>query len=344
LLEGKSDRELKAAREIGVVSKPEPEEGESGDHTQRTKNEPPLIKRLKSLYRGANALSGGRLAVLRDALDSFAQARGSEAAAGMAYYAVFSLFPLLLALVAGGSFVLDKQTVLDRVVSLVSEAFPVSRQLITQNLQQIIKLRGPVGLVGLVGAIWSGSGVFAILSQNVNSAWTDAAPRNFLQDRLLALAMVGAVAVLLLLSLAATTLTDVLSRLQIPLGGGVAIYDTPLWTIASFLIPWSFLFLLFVTLYRWLPNAEVPWSAALWAGLVIAVIWQIAVRAFAFYVGSGLARYQVVYGSLGTIVALMFWIYVASWITFFGAHLSAAINRYERAKPKNHDLEALPED
>jgi membrane protein len=325
------------------VSKPDPEGGESGDRKQQAKGDPPLIKRLKAIYEAANRLSGGRLDIVRDALDSFARARGSEAAAGMAYYAIFSLFPLLLALVAGGSFVLDRQTVMDRVISLASRVFPVSLQLITQNLQQIIKLRGPVGLVGLVGAIWSGSGVFTVLSQNVNRAWTDAAPRNLLQDRLLALGMIGGIVLLLLLSLAATALSGILSQLQIPLGGGVSIYDTALWTVASFLIPWSFVFLLFVMVYRWLPNEEVPWSAALWGGLVAAMAWQIAVRAFAFYVSSGLARYQVVYGSLGTIVALMFWIYVASWITFFGAHLSAAINSYKRGRPEAHGPETVAE-
>jgi uncharacterized BrkB/YihY/UPF0761 family membrane protein len=38
-----------------------------------------------------------------------------------------------------------------------------------------------------------------------------------------------------------------------------------------------------------------------------------------------LVRYELVYGSLGTVVALMLWIYLGSWIAFFGAHLSAAI-------------------
>jgi membrane protein len=116
-----------------------------------------------------------------------------------------------------------------------------------------------------------------------------------------------------------------LARFDVPLWGDVSMYGTPLWTLLSNLIPWLFTFLLFMALYRWVPNVEVTWSASFWAACVVAIAWEIAANTFAWYVGSGLARYKIVYGSLGTVVALMFWIYVSSWIVIFGAHLSAVV-------------------
>jgi len=80
-----------------------------------------------------------------------------------------------------------------------------------------------------------------------------------------------------------------------------------------------------MALYRWVPNAKVRWSAAFWAALVVALVLEIAANAFAWYLSSGLARYRIVYGSLATVVALLFWIYLSGWIIIFGAHLSAAI-------------------
>ncbi len=298
----------------------------------------PLRDRIEAAFQRANDLSGGRLGTLRDAIDRFGKARGSEAAAGMAYYAIFSLFPLLLALVAIGSLVLDRQQIMDQVISLVSQAFPISQGLIRQNLERVVQLRGVVGLVSLVGAIWSATGVFTVLSRNINQAWTDAEPRSFVQNRLVALGMVGVLVLLLGLSVASTTAFNVLTQLRVPLGGGISIYQTPLWTIGSTLVPWLFTFLLFLALYRWVPNERVPWSAAFWAALVIATAWQIGASAFAWYVGSGLARYQLVYGSLGAIVALMFWIYLGSWLTFFGAHLCAAIARSIQRSQAGPDL------
>jgi membrane protein len=296
-----------------------------------------LQRRVKATFQRLDDLTGGRLGIVSDAIDSFSEARGAEAAAGMAYYAIFSLFPLLLALVAIGSLVLDRQQIMDQVTSLVSQAFPISRRLIEQNLQQVVQLRGAAGLISLVGTIWSATGVFSVLSRNINRAWTEAKPRNLLESRLVALGMVSILVLLLVLSVASTTAFNVLSQLQVPLGGGISIYQTPLWTVGSALVPWLFVFLLFLSLYRWVPNESVPWSAVSWAALVVAAAWQIVARAFAWYVGSGLARYQLVYGSLGAIVALMAWIYLGSWLTFFGAHLGAALARYQAAGAKGHD-------
>ena len=268
------------------------------------------------------------LGIIRDAIDSFGDARGSEAAASMAYYTLFSLFPLLLAFVAAGSYLLDRQQIFQQVVDLVSNAFPLSRSLIEENLRQVLKLRGAVGLIGLVVALWSASGVFAILARNINRAWTQEQLRGFLQSRVVALGMVGALAMLLIISLLLSTALNILSRLQVPLVNIESLYGTAVWTALADLVPWLFILLLFLALYRWVPSVEVKWSAAFWAALVVAVAWELAANAFAWYVGSGLARYRVVYGSLGTVVALLFWIYLSAWIIIFGAHLSAAVSRH----------------
>ena len=287
-----------------------------------------ITQQAKTAYKHANRLSGGVLGIIRDAIEGFTEAKGSETAASMAYYTLFSLFPLLLALVAGGSYLLDRQQVFQQVVDLISNAFPISQNLIEENLKQVLRLRGAVGLIGLAVAIWSASGVFAILTRNINRAWTDAEPRGFLQSRLVALGMVGSLAVLLVVSLLLSTALNVLSRSQVALVDLQSLYGTPIWTAISDVIPWLFIFFLFLALYRWVPNEEVPWKAAFSAALVVALAWEIAANAFAWYVSSGLARYQIVYGSLGTVVALLFWIYLSSWIILFGAHLSAAVARH----------------
>ena len=248
-----------------------------------------LKARAATIYRKANQRSGGVLGIVKGSVESFGDARGSQAAAGMAYYTLFSLFPLLLALVAAGSFFLDRQDVFQEVVDLVSNAFPISQNLIEVNLRQVLQLRGAVGLIGLGVALWSASGAFTVLTRNVNRAWAEAPPRGFLKKRLVALGMVGSLAVLLVLSLFASTALNVLSRLQVPLVDLESLYSTPLWTALSNLVPWFFLFLVFLALYRWVPNAELSWAAAFWAALVVALAWEIIANIFSWYVSSGLA-------------------------------------------------------
>jgi membrane protein len=284
--------------------------------------------RARAVYQRVDKLSGGSLGILRDTFDSFKEARGAEAAAGLAYYAFFSLFPLLIALVAVGSSVLKREQVYQQTVRFISEAFPTSQALIARNVQRILELRGAVGVFGLIGLLWSATGAFAILARNINRAWRNAKPRSFLEGRLVAVGMAGILAGFLALSLLSTTIANLLPRLEAPLWGSVSIYETSLWAVLSRFVPWFFSFSMFLALYRWTPSADVRWKAAVIGALIAALAWELVKGGFTWYLGSGLVRYELVYGSLGTVAALLFWIYISGYITLFGAHLSATVGRH----------------
>jgi membrane protein len=284
---------------------------------------------LSQLYRQLDTFSRGRLGILRRTLESFGGTRSAQSAAGMAYYAFFSLFPLALFLVAVTStiFVQDRERAVQQVVNLIGQAIPVSPDLIRNNIEQVLALRGTVGLIGAVGTLWSATGFFSILSSNINRAWPKAEQRNFLEQRLVALIMIAVLVVLLAVSLASTAILNFLPLRQISGLDSLFLRQALLWRFLTALVPWLFAFLLFLALYSWTPNTEVPWRAAGWAALIVSIVWQVAASAFTWYLRSGLAQYQLVYGSLGTIIALLFWIYLTSWCTLFGAHLSVAIAR-----------------
>jgi len=288
---------------------------------------------LDSFYDRVNGLSGGTLAVLGDTIDRFGEANAAHVAAGLAYYTMFSLFPLLLALIAAGSFFLEGELVQEQVVRSVTRVVPVSEELIRRNVEQVLERRGTVGLVGLLGLLWSGTGVFTVLVNHVNRAWTEAEARGFVEQRLLGLGigLVGVMAALLSLSLLSTPVLNVLPRLELALDGEIRILDTPLWTLIATGLPALVIFLIVLNLYRWVPNTTVRWSEAAWGAAFVSVAWEAAKRGFAWYVSSDLVHYRLVYGSLGAVVALLLWIYLTSWLILFGAHLSAAIARSHRS-------------
>jgi membrane protein len=286
-----------------------------------------LPNQVRTLYQRVDRLTGGVLSIFAEAVRHFGDVRAPQATASIAYYAVFSLFPLLIALISAGSFVLERDQVQQRVLDLAARAFPVAQPLIERNIQRVLELRGTIGVVALIGLLWSGMGVLTILAHNINLAWPQAKIRNFLERRLVALGMVGGLVVLLALSSIARTVLDVLARFSVPLGGGLTIYETPLWTVLSGVIPRLFAFLALLGLYKWVPNTAVRWLEAFWGALVATLAGEIATRGFTWYLSSGIVQYELVYGSLGAIVALMLWIYIGGWVTLFGAHLSAAVAR-----------------
>jgi membrane protein len=238
------------------------------------------------------------------------------------------LFPLLLVSIAGGSYFISTQQIYANVTQLVHRVIPVSTQLIDENLREVLEARGAVGILSLVTLLWSASGVFTNLAYNINLAWPSHPPK-FSKTGWLA----WGIEHIALLSVA----LDWVIKLAPFLSNWSA--SSPAgrwWRLISDLGTWLMIFLLFLALYRWIPTSRVRWNATIWGALTASLGWKVATAGFTWYLTSGFGRYQVVYGSLGAIVALLFLIFIVAVITLFGAHLSAAIDLWE--KNTNLDL------
>lgn len=284
---------------------------------------------LKEFYQNIDHLSGERINILKHALRTFTDKQAAQASAGLAYYALFSIFPLLLVFVAGGSYFLDSNQVFDTVTQFIQQALPISKQAINENLHEILEERGTAGILSILTLLWSASGMFTSLAYNINLAWPRASRRNFLQNRLVGLWMIVGLIGLIVLSLVLTWITHRLPFMEI-----ADTYPSTLFLLRliSGLGSWLVIFLVFLTLYHWIPTLRVKWSATMWGALIASLAWKAVTAGFSWYLGSSFGQYQLVYGSLGAIVAFLFLIYIISLITLFGAHLSAAIEGWEKDK------------
>jgi YihY family inner membrane protein len=162
---------------------------------------------IKDIFQNINHLSGDRLSILQTAIKTFTDKQAAQASAGLAYYTFFSIFPLMLVFVAGGSYFLDTHQVYNTVTQFIQQALPISRQVINENLEEILEQRGTAGIVSLLILLWSASGMFTNLAYNINLAWPRAARRNFLQNRLVGLWMIVGLIGLIALSLFLSWLT-----------------------------------------------------------------------------------------------------------------------------------------
>ena len=287
---------------------------------------------IKDFFQNINHISGDRLSILQTAIRTFTEKQAAQASAGLAYYTFFSIFPLMLVFIAGGSYFLDSHQVFNTVTQFIQQALPISRQVINENLEEILEERGTAGLVSLLILLWSASGMFTNLAYNINLAWPRAARRNFLQNRMVGLWMIVGLIGLIALSLFLSWMT---TRLPFIHMASTSAIDLFLLRILSAFGSWLMIFLVFLTLYHRIPNLRVRWSATIWGALIASIAWKAVTTGFSWYLGSSFGQYQLVYGSLGAIVAFLFLIYIISFITLFGAHLSAAIDSWEndRARP-----------
>ena len=279
---------------------------------------------LKAFYDKADDFSGGVLEIMRVAFMRFSEERGPEASASLAYYALFSIFPILLVIITVGSFFVDRGVLQQQLLDMLQGVVPGAEELVIGNIDQVLESRGAVTFVALVSLIWSSTGVFNILAKHINRAFPKATVPDFFKGRLMGFFMFVALGLLILLSLAASTLSGLIPVISIPFNDK-ALHETLFWQVGAFLVPVGLNLLMFWALYFWVPTVKVSQKAALLGGLVAGVAWELLNNAFTWYLSSGFSRYRLVYGSVGMIVALLFWIYMSALITILGAHLTASI-------------------
>lgn len=288
-----------------------------------------ILSTLEDAYRLTKKGLGSLFLVLRTAYRSFNITMSGETTASLAYYSLFSIFPLALLLIAVASNWLTAQTAQQRVIEYISEIIPISQDLIFNVIKEVVHRRGAFTLISLGSLVWSSSGFFNLLVRNINRPWIGMKPRHFVKTRLQALSIVLVLGSLFLVSILSTTGFEMLNKINFPLWREF-LAQTTLRSFLTQFLPQIVRLALLWSLYYWVPNTQVPRLSALAGAVFVSVSWWLLNNAFTWYLNSGFAHYDLVYGSLGRTITLMLWFYFGNYILVFGNHLSAAIARLTR--------------
>ncbi|GAB4284425.1 MAG: YihY/virulence factor BrkB family protein [Candidatus Rifleibacteriota bacterium] len=258
------------------------------------------------------------------------ETRVVEAAAAIAYYAIFSFFPLILFLIAFNASFLKSAEVQGQILKFAESYLPGSESLVKANINHLISSSSAVGILGTIVLLWSATLVFAGFSQNINLAWTNAKSRHFLVERLIGLMMIGILIIFLIVSIIINTLLDILPRFFPKL---FELYFEKMSGAHQILIdylPLLTIFGLFVIMYRYVPNVKVRWRESIGGALFSVLALEVTKMGFIYYLSLGTGSYRLVYGSLGAVVAFMLWIYISSFIILLGGHLCSALAYFFR--------------
>lgn len=266
----------------------------------------------------ANAMTDGLLSHMWQAIVRFSK-HGTREAAALSYYATFSLFPLLLLVIIVIGTALGPAAARNQIDSILRLFLPVNAaNFLQENIALALEQRGSFGLVAGVSLLWSSLGLFSSLSSALSRTFRDENPRNTWHQRLVGLAMMIALSVLLVASLAATVMFVLLDF--------VFFYQRSSWiSFGAFIIPLSLSVAIFAFLYRFIPRQRVRWDAIWVAAFIGGGLWELAKRLFTWYLDN-LASYNLVYGSVATMIVLMFWIYLTGIIVLLGAEICVSID------------------
>lgn len=261
---------------------------------------------------------------------------GGTLSAAIAYYGVFSLFPLCLILVAGVGIVArysefvqsEQQALLDHVAKNISPWLASELGTVLNGIQTQASVGGGVGLFMLVLAA---IGIFMQLENVFARVWHSPPPtetgwlagiRELLRSRLSAVLTLLAIGIMLVV----VFVTDVVLA-------GVHPYLTHLpmgrfaWKTVQTLVTIGCDTTLLATVYWVVPKTHVPWRAAFGGGLFAAVIWAVGRWLLLFFL---VGKSYSAYGILGVLMGVMIWYYFASVVIFLGAEFAHAVSEETR--------------
>jgi membrane protein len=246
----------------------------------------------------------------------------SMIAAGVAFYLMLAIFPMLAATVSIYGLVADPADV-QRNFEAVAGVIPEdARSIMVDQLTAVTSASGGQLGFGVVLSIaltlWSASrGVIAMITA-LNIAYDEKEKRSFIKLNAIALALTLALIVFMIVTLAVVVGLPVVI-------GYLNLGETVEWTIR--LARWPILavaiILALAVLYRYAPDRDAPrWRWVSWGAVVATAIWLLGSVAFSVYV-SNFADYNKTYGAMGAVIILLLWFNLSSYAVLLGAELNA---------------------
>jgi membrane protein len=265
--------------------------------------------------------------LLKDAFTGFANDKVVKLSGALAYFTVFSLGPMLIVIIFFADLFYGREaiegTIFGQIKGFVGASAAAQIQEIIRNAS--LSGKGPVtGVVGVVTLLIGATTVFAEIQDTINTIWgLKPKPKKgwikMLLDRLLSFSIVVSLGFLLLVSLVVTGLVEALSNRLSQIFPEIALL---LIYIFNLLITFSVVTLLFAIIFKVLPDARIKWRDVITGAMVTAGLFMIGKFAITFYIGS--TNVSTAYGTAGSFVVILLWIYYSSIILYFGAEFTKA--------------------
>ena len=267
--------------------------------------------------------------IFRKTMREFTNDQCPDLAAGLTYYAIFSMFPALLALVSLLGIFGQAEKTTAALLEIVQGVAPGQAvEMIRDPIQELTTspAAGFTLIIGLATAIWSASGYVTAFGRAMNRIYEIDEGRGFVKLRGTMLAVT--VASLIIVALLAAMLVisgPVAEAVGNVLGlGGVAL---TVWNIAKWPVIVALVIVVIAILYYATPNVRQPKFRWMSLGSLIALlVFVVASVGFGFYVGN-FSNYNKTYGAIGGVIVMLLWLWILNMSLLFGAEFDAEMER-----------------
>jgi membrane protein len=261
--------------------------------------------------------------LISETFNEWLEDKAQRLGAALAYYAAFSMAPLLIIVVAVVDF-FYKGTSLAYIQSQI--ATMIGSNAAEAVVATIKGARAAGGgfaatIISIVTLILGATGVFTSLQDAMNTIWEVVPrPRSFWEDtlrsRVISFALVIAICFLLLVSL---VLSAALAAISAYFKTALPVVST-VWPVVDISVSFVITTLLFASIYKILPDVDIAWSDVWIGAAVTAALFAIGKLGIGLYLGR--SSFSSAYGAAGTFLVLLAWVYYSSQILFLGAEFT----------------------
>jgi len=251
--------------------------------------------------------------------------RAFDGAASLAFWSMMSMVPLLV-IVASLLALLRVPGLLPQLLSVMAILVPASSLSMVETMigSLLVPHRGMLSF-GILSYIWSTTGGFTSLIAGLNVAYDVRKPRSWLRDRLQALILTstsgGLLTISLLALLAGPHFGHFLGKI-LP----VPFFFQRLWPLIRIATVFVSFVVALELVYFLAPNLKQRFASTLPGAVIAIALWFIGSASLSFYLDH-LAHYSRLYGGMGAVIGLMFWIYLTALAILIGAEANAEIAR-----------------
>lgn len=269
----------------------------------------------------------GLWSVLKQSFKGFSDDKVPKLSASLAYYTVFSLGPLMIVIIFLCSLFFGREaiegTIYTQMKGFVGSDAAAQMQDIIKNAS--ISGKGTVAaIIGIVTLLIGATSVFGEIQDSINGIWglkpkPKAGWVKLVMNRVLSFGVIASLGFLLLVSLAVTAVVEALNHKLQSVFPDVTV---ALFYIVNLILTLGVVTLLFAVIFKVLPDADIKWKDV-WAGsFATALLFLIGKFGIALYVSK--SSIGTTYGTAGSLVVLLVWIYYSTIILYFGAEFTKA--------------------
>ena len=284
-----------------------------------------MVERWRRLLESVDRLASQRRStrVARRALAGFALHDGSDVASGMAYFAILSVFQVVVLGVVVFSLIVGEGEARRIVIGRLESTLPLEPGTVGAIVESIIQSRGGVTVISLALLAWSSIGFFGALSTGVGRAFATTTRRPFWQDKLIGLLLLGGAGLLTLGSIGIGLAEGVAGRLATRIPGGADRGGQLLLDAFGLLLPIVLVLVALLVIYRVVPNRPVTFRQVLPGAIVAALLFTVLRSGFTWY-ATDVARYESFFGPISAVISLLVFLHFASMVVLLGAEIARA--------------------